>query len=77
MMWSVSLTSTQHLCVVDAMQPTAPANSLLVHCLLESQEAFFVSGNNLLVACSEETTKNLMIKKIPRQTVLILSVRYE
>jgi hypothetical protein len=59
------------------MQPTAPANSLLVHCLLESQEAFFVSGNNLLVACSEETTKNLMIKKIPRQTVLILSVRYE
>ena len=77
MMWSVSLTSTQHLCVVDAMQPTAPANSLLVHCLLESQEAFFVSGNNLLVACSEETIKNLMIKRIPRQTVLILSVRYE
>ena len=59
----VSLKSTKHLCVAGAMQPTAPANSLLVHCPLESLEAFFVSGNNLLVACSEETIKILMIEK--------------
>ena len=65
MMWSVSLKSTQHLCVVDAMQPTAPANSLLVHCLLESQEAFFVSGNNLLVACSEEKKTKISDEKFP------------
>jgi hypothetical protein len=64
------------------VQLTALANSLQVHCLLESQEAFSVSGNNLLVACSEEKKRKLVMK-IPTfslcrnhaATVLILSAR--
>lgn len=46
----------QHLYAVDAMQSEVLAMSLKVHCQLETQEVFSVSGNNLPVACPVKDT---------------------
>lgn len=46
----------QHLYAVDAMQSEVLATSLQVHCQLETEEVFSVSGNNLPVACSVKDT---------------------